>query len=212
MGFLGGVLKSVAKFAIPIAANFVGGPLAGMATKLLQGVADKFIGQGKSLVDGLLDKIPFGLGSPLKSLADKLIGGLQKKVDGGIESLIHKIATSIVSRLTGDGVKVAPPALGSKERADVSSSAGASIINDISNGTGGASGLPSTGGSSGGSLLDEIGSFPKKPSMPSDPKDDRAMMKYQEEMQAYNRMITMLTNVLQMRHESNKAIVSNLRG
>jgi hypothetical protein len=210
MGFsLGGILKSVAKFAIPIAANFIGGPLAGIATKLLQGVADKFIGQGKSLVDGLLDKIPFGLGSPLKSLADKLIGGLQSKVDGGIESLVHKIATSIVKRLTGDGVSVTPPALGSKERAETSTSAGASVINDIKSG---ATGYPATGNSSSGSLLDEIGSFPKKPTMPSDPKDDRAMMKYQEEMQAYNRMITMLTNVLQMRHESNKAIVSNLRG
>jgi hypothetical protein len=38
------------------------------------------------------------------------------------------------------------------------------------------------------------------------------MLQYQEAMQKYNRMMTMLSNLLQMQHETTKAIVRNLRG
>jgi hypothetical protein len=64
------------------------------------------------------------------------------------------------------------------------------------------------GGTDFGPLYDQL----KKPSMPADPKDDKAMMKYQEDMQAYNRMVTMLTNMIQMQHESLKAVIQNFRG
>ena len=60
--------------------------------------------------------------------------------------------------------------------------------------------------------IDQLMAQLKKPSMPADPKDDKAMMKYQEEMQAYNRMVTMITNLIQMKHDSLKATLQNLRG
>jgi len=34
---------------------------------------------------------------------------------------------------------------------------------------------------------------------------------YQEQLQAYNRMITMLTNILQIEHDTKKAVIQNFR-
>jgi len=40
---------------------------------------------------------------------------------------------------------------------------------------------------------------------------DQAMLRFQEEQQAYNRAIDMLTKMMQMRHETAKGIIQNLR-
>jgi len=49
----------------------------------------------------------------------------------------------------------------------------------------------------------------------TDPKNkanyDQAMLRFQEEQQAYNRAIDMLTKMMQMRHETAKGIIQNLR-
>ena len=72
------------------------------------------------------------------------------------------------------------------------------------------------GGGGGGSgsisaLLDGI----KKPEIPAatgdSDADERALLKYQEQIQAYNRMITMLTNLMQVLHDTRKAIIQNFR-
>ncbi len=64
--------------------------------------------------------------------------------------------------------------------------------------------------------------LPTKPQMPSNMKDDRAMMQYQEDMQQYNRILTLLTqmkseeaatksNMDKARHDAVMAIVSNMK-
>jgi len=40
---------------------------------------------------------------------------------------------------------------------------------------------------------------------------DQAMLRFQEEQQAYNRAIDMLTKIMQMRHETLKGIIQNFR-
>jgi hypothetical protein len=209
MSFLSGILSGVAKFAIPIAANFLAGPAAGIATKLLQGIADSFLkgakGAVNGLVDGLLNQIPFGLGSPLKTIAHKLIGGLFDKleggIDGGIAKLVRNLVNSVVKRLTGDGVSVAPPSLGSKER-----SSGTSMLGQIFDGVKSAF----SGGGGSDSILNEL-SLPAKPGNPGANATDEQLLKYQEAMQRYNRMLTMITQLLQMQHEGKKSVIQNMR-
>lgn len=64
--------------------------------------------------------------------------------------------------------------------------------------------------------------LPNKPQMPSNMKDDRAMMQYQEDMQQYNRILTLITqtkseeaatksNMDKARHDAVMAIVSNMK-
>lgn len=65
--------------------------------------------------------------------------------------------------------------------------------------------------------------LPSKPQMPSDMKDDKAMLKYQEDSQQYNRILTMITqsnseeattkaNLDKARHDAIMSIVSNIKG
>jgi len=73
-------------------------------------------------------------------------------------------------------------------------------------GYGGYSGGYGAGSGSIKSLLD----MAVKPSMPSS-TDEKELLKYQEDLQAYNRLITMLTNILQVEHETRKAPIQNFR-
>lgn len=65
-------------------------------------------------------------------------------------------------------------------------------------------------------------SLPAKPQIPSNLKDDRAMMQYQEDIQQYNRILTMITqtkseeaatksNMDKARHDAIMGIVSNMK-
>jgi len=64
--------------------------------------------------------------------------------------------------------------------------------------------------------------LPNKPQMPSDMKDDKAMLKYQEDSQQYNRILTMITqskseeattkaNLDKSRHDAVMSIISNIK-
>lgn len=64
--------------------------------------------------------------------------------------------------------------------------------------------------------------LPNKPTMPEDMKNDKAMLQYQEDMQQYNRILTMITqmkneeamtksNLDKARHDAIMAIVSNIK-
>lgn len=65
--------------------------------------------------------------------------------------------------------------------------------------------------------------LPGKPQMPANMKDDGAMLKYQEDMQQYNRILTMITqskseeattkaNLDKARHDAVMSIISNIKG
>ena len=65
-------------------------------------------------------------------------------------------------------------------------------------------------GYAGGSSVAPVLSTIQRPTMP-DPKDEKAMLQYQEELQAYNRLITMLTNIIQIMHDTQKAVIQHFR-
>jgi hypothetical protein len=69
-----------------------------------------------------------------------------------------------------------------------------------------ASTMPNLSGGGGGGLT-----LPPKPTNPGANASDQDMLKYQEDMQRYNRMLTMITQLQQMDHEGKKAVIQNLR-
>ncbi|MCL2626223.1 MAG: hypothetical protein FWD46_05355 [Cystobacterineae bacterium] len=74
--------------------------------------------------------------------------------------------------------------------------------------------------SGGGGLFSMLDSV-SKPTMPTYPGSnasedekkayDQALIKYQEEMQTYNRILTAVSNMLQVEHDTKKAIIQNYR-
>ena len=136
---------------------------------------------------GLLDSIIGGAGSLVGGVFDSL--GLPPAI-GHVASGLTNFATGNVAGLVQDGVHVA---------------------GDIANFShGGTQPSPPPGGG-GGSGVDrakqdagDIGKGELKP-------EDQAMLDKQEAAQKYNRMITLLTSILQMQHEAQKAIIQNFR-
>jgi hypothetical protein len=53
--------------------------------------------------------------------------------------------------------------------------------------------------------------LPDKPQNPGPNANDQQLLKYQEDMQKYQRTLTMLTQMLQMQHEGKKSVVQNFR-
>ncbi|MCL2314528.1 MAG: hypothetical protein FWC28_04665 [Proteobacteria bacterium] len=133
------------------------------------------------------------------SLEDRLkeILDLLKQVSGGTASTSSSSASSTSSTASSSGA---------------ASTSGAAS----------ASGTAATSGAADPNSLSSLLSGVKAPDLNAtmatmnDPKKsqqekDMAMMQYQEQMQAYNRMISMITNMMQMQHDTQKAIIQNFR-
>lgn len=73
--------------------------------------------------------------------------------------------------------------------------------------TGKSSGQP-TGAGSGSGAVPQV---PPQPKPPGPNASDQQLLEYQQQIEKYNRLMTMITNLMQMQHERKKSIVNNFR-
>jgi hypothetical protein len=60
--------------------------------------------------------------------------------------------------------------------------------------------------------LSQIPALPEPPTMPPADADEATMLAYQREMQRYQEMMQLLSNVLNTQHEAQQDILRNIRG
>jgi len=212
MGFISSIGKSIGN-AVSGAMKSLASNALSSVTSGLKSLTDGFVDMGKEALKGAVKNI---LPKPLQALAGMF--GLDKLIDKGIDALGDGVKNLAGQALDAgsqyiqnainnpspvtleNGLTTTLPAFA--ERAPVQQSVPAPSASAPS-----PTSVPNTSDKINApgtiaSTLGEQGAI----------KDaDWQLMKKQEEMQNYNRTITMLTNMLQMDHEAKKAIASNFR-
>lgn len=151
-------------------------------------------------------------GALLSAIAAPLITGDQYNAESLLASGGGLAAGDVVNTLLGNPVGVALNGTSADQSGGFLGNTVPALLNRLGLGRLATSAQAAFGGDSASVLGPSIDSL-VDPSIGKDPTkmNDKELLKYQEEMQRYNRLITFLTNLLMMKHEASKAIIQNLR-
>jgi hypothetical protein len=153
----------------------------------------------------------------LDSVGSFITGGVGQFAEGicdtlGLPPEVGNIASGVTNFMTGNYVGLFEDAM--ELAPSVMDFAGQMFGTDVAAPGGGAGGAGAAGGGGGGGAgLD--GAMAEANRLGVDTSglkaEDAATLNAQAEAQAYQRMITLLTNLLQMQHEAQKSIIQNFR-
>jgi hypothetical protein len=211
MGFnIGSVFGSVVKALKPIAMSALQAA-SGPAINLLKNV----VGSG---FDGVKTAVQLGvsgaLPGPLGDLAAKLLGkgvdALKNLATGGLEKGLQALVNKYLPRPLENGTNVTPTNLPGRGTTEAVASTSSAVNAAASTVTGGGwNGEASSAAASGRtpSVEDLKAKYISEGIKP----EDAALMARQEQMQAYQRLIMMMTAIIQAKHEASKAVIQNFR-
>jgi hypothetical protein len=197
-------LGSIAKTALQAVAPKV--------TDMLKGIVGDLFSQGTKALQGVVSNLP----GPLGDIASKLVGkggdALSKLGQDAlgklIEGLVNKIAPRDVAGAPAGTQTTTPSvatAAGTAARSAATSAATAALQTVAPQSPVNTSGL-----SSEDAAANQAAAL-KEPARPPDGASEGEMIKYQEQLQKYARMMDMLSKIIQAKNDMQKGIISNFR-
>jgi hypothetical protein len=215
MSFFGSIGKSLGSFIKPLASIALKA-VAPAAANMLKGIVGDLFTKGGDFLKGLTSGLPGPLASLASNLIGKGVGALTNLAEGGINSLLSKI-TGGAHTVDAGGTQVAVPGITTRPPAtNTTSSASTATVASPNYGTG--NNIGTAGASSGIGALPNLNTTSSdqikaelKAKYPNLKPEDLDMMAAQEAEQRYNRMISLLTQLLTMKHEATKSIIQNFR-
>lgn len=211
MGFsIGNVFGSVVKALKPIAMTALKAA-SGPAINLLKNIVGSgFDGVKNFATTGLASALPGPIGQLAGSLLGKGIDKLKDLATGGLEKGLQALVNKYLPTTLENGTNVTPTNLPGRGTTEAVSTA-TSAINTAANQVTGGNWNTAVSDAGAAGRTPSASDLQKKYEAEGLKPEDAALLAKQEAMQAYQRLVMMMTSIMQAKHEASKAIIQNFR-